>query len=121
MAQILVIDDDKVQRRIIREILSQRGHHVTDAVDGHQGLRLQKQHGFDLVLTDIIMPGMDGIETVRELVRLYPGLKIIAISAHEKGYLDAAAKFGAMEILAKPLVPDVLTGYVENWLGAGHA
>ena len=120
MARILVIDDDQVQRRIIRAILTERGHHVTDAGDGHQGIRLQKEHAFDLVLTDIVMPGMDGIETVRELVRLYPGLKIIAFSAHENGYLDAAMKFGAMEGLAKPLLPDVLTDHVDNCLRAGR-
>ncbi|MDP6689020.1 MAG: response regulator [Alphaproteobacteria bacterium] len=117
MARILVIEDDKVQQRIIRHILDGHGHDVTDAAGGWQGMCLQKEYAYDLVITDIIMPGMDGIETVRELIRLYPGLKIIAISAHKKVYLDAAKTFGAMEILAKPFTPEALIGCVENCLG----
>ncbi len=120
MARILVIDDDEVQRRLIRHVLVKQSHHVTDAEDGTEGIRLQKKHGFDLVVTDIIMPGMDGIETVRELICLYPTLRIIAISAHRRVYLDAAKKFGATETLAKPFTPEDLVSCVENCLHSGH-
>ena len=108
MARILVIEDDKIHQRIIREILHAHGHEVMAAEDGKKGLRLQLDHDFDLVITDILMPGMEGIETVRELRRVHPSLKIIAISAFTAGYLEAALKFGAMEALEKPYDPDQL-------------
>ena len=113
MAQILVIEDDNTHRRIIREILKAHGHDVTDAKDGFQGIRLQQSHGYDLVLTDVVMPGMEGIETVRELIRLYPDLRILAISAYKEGYLEAAKKLGAIETLEKPFEPDELADCVE--------
>ncbi len=116
MARILVIEDDKDNRQIIREILKAQDHEVMEAEDGHMGLSLQEEHGFDLVLTDILMPVMEGIETVRELTRQYPGLRIIAMSAFRQGYLDAARKFGAMETLEKPFTPNEVVACVERCL-----
>ncbi len=116
MANILVIEDDKTHRRIIREILIAHGHEVMDAADGNKGIRMQQDHDFDLVVTDILMPGMEGIETVRELHRIDPSLRIIAISAYKEGYLQAALRFGAMEALEKPFDPDQLAGCVESCL-----
>ena len=116
MARILVIDDDQTHRRIIREILLARGHDLTEAEDGNQGLRLQRQHEFDLIITDIVMPGMEGLEMVRELMRLNPSLRIIAISGHREGFLQAAENFGAMATLQKPFEPDELAGCVESCL-----
>ncbi|MBT3533203.1 MAG: response regulator [Rhodospirillaceae bacterium] len=116
MARILVIEDDSTHRRIIREILNAYSHDVTDAEDGDMGIRLQQDHGFDLIVTDILMPGKEGIETVRELVRLYPDVRILAISACKEGYLEAARKFGAMETLAKPFEPEELAGCVDDCL-----
>ncbi|MBT7665010.1 MAG: response regulator [Rhodospirillaceae bacterium] len=120
MAHILVIDDVSTQRRIIREILNVNGHDVTEADSGHEGIRLQSEHDFDLVVTDILMPGMDGIETVRELVRLYPHIKILAISAAKDGYLEAAEKFGAMAKLEKPIEPNELADCVAACLRREH-
>jgi len=116
MARILVIEDDKTHRRIIREILLPHGHDLTEAGDGKEGILLQQEHGFDLIITDILMPGMEGIETVRELVRIYPGIRIVAISAHKDGYLEAALKFGAMEALAKPYTPNDVAACVARCL-----
>ena len=61
MARILIIDDDDIQRRIVREILEAGAHDVTEAEDGNQGLRLQNEQVFDLIITDILMPGMEGV------------------------------------------------------------
>ena len=116
MARILVVEDDSIHRKIIREVLKNHGHDITDAEDGNQGICLQEKHGFELIITDVLMPGMDGIETVRELIRLYPGLKILAISAYEGGYLEAAKKFGAMETLKKPFEPGELVRCVNRCL-----
>ncbi|MBT7761007.1 MAG: response regulator, partial [Rhodospirillaceae bacterium] len=109
MARILIIDDDDIQRRIVREILEAGAHDVTEAEDGNQGLRLQNEQVFDLIITDILMPGMEGLETVRELARVYPGVRIIAMSGHREGYLRAASSFGAMATLEKPFAPGDLS------------
>ncbi len=116
MARILVIEDDKTHRRIIREILLSQGHETDEASDGAQGIRMQQEGGFDLVITDILMPEMEGIETVRELVRLDPAVRIIAITAYQEGYLEAAKKFGAMAALEKPFKPDELMEVVNSCL-----
>jgi CheY-like chemotaxis protein len=119
MARILVIEDDKTHRRIIREILQSQGHETTEAEDGAQGIRLQQDAGYDLIITDILMPEMEGIETVRELIRLNPATKIIAITAYQEGYLEAAKKFGAMAALEKPFQPNELLEVVNNCLEGG--
>ena len=78
MARILVIEDDSTHRRIIREILNAYSHDVTDAEDGDMGIRLQQDHGFDLIVTDILMPVMDGFELCRQ-VRANPEYNQVVI------------------------------------------
>ncbi|MGH7673249.1 MAG: response regulator, partial [Gemmatimonadales bacterium] len=65
MARIIVIDDQEAVRRAVRRALGPAGHHVLEASDGEMGLQLLADHGADLVITDIFMPGQDGIVTVR--------------------------------------------------------
>ena len=120
MTRILVVEDDRVHRKIIREILAPHGYDVMEAADGIEAIHMQRDHGFDLILTDVVMPGMEGIETVRDLPRLYPDLRIIAISAYKEGYLAAAEKLGAMATIEKPFDPHALAACVESCLRRGH-
>jgi CheY-like chemotaxis protein len=104
MAQLLVIDDEPSIRQMACRILIAGGHSVIEAENGTVGLAQLAKHHVDLVLTDIIMPGTEGIETIQQIRRLLPDMKIIAMSgshAHEL-YLQAAEKLGADEILTKP-------------------
>lgn len=106
MARILVIDDDSKIRLSIRLMLEPEGHTVTEAGDGKVGIELFKKNGADLIITDIIMPEKEGLETITELRKQYPDIKIIAISGggrvQPEDYLGVARGFGAILTLAKP-------------------
>lgn len=104
--RILVIDDDWQMREMMRQALERAGYSVADAQNGKVGMELQRKAPADLVITDLIMPEKEGIETIRELRRDFPDLKIIAISgggrASADGYLSVAKTIGANKTLSKP-------------------
>jgi CheY-like chemotaxis protein len=106
MANILVIDDDDIFRDVLVSALRQAGHTVREAGDGNEGLRLFHEQPAELVLTDIVMPEKEGLDTIRDLRREFPAARIVAMSgglAHDpKLYLHMAEKFGATAVLAKP-------------------
>ena len=80
MARIIVIDDLEAVRGPVRRALETGGHEVLEASDGEMGLQLLADHGADLVITDIFMPGQDGIVTVRRIRREFPTVKMIVMS-----------------------------------------
>jgi len=104
LAQILVIDDEPQVRRLIQNILERAGHDVTEAADGLQGLTAARETRPDLVVTDILMPNKEGIETIRELRREVPKLPILVISGDPGSalYLEMAKLLGAHAALTKP-------------------
>ena len=106
MAHILIIDDDKDFRQLLQEMLEREGYTVSSVVDGAEGIKLFKNKPADLVITDIIMPEKEGLETIMDLKRDYPDLKIFAISgggrSHQGNYLITAKHFGAMKTFMKP-------------------
>jgi DNA-binding response OmpR family regulator len=113
MARILVIDDDVMLQVMLKEALTLLGHEVRQAFDGKEGARLCRESPPDLVLTDIMMPEQDGLQTIRELRRSCPEVKIIAMSggSHVLPELDSlpfASKFGARQVLYKPFAHDEL-------------
>lgn len=119
MAKILLIDDDELLRQVLGKALVQAGHEVVEAQDGGQGQELARTVAPDLVITDLIMPGQEGVETIVALRRERPALPIIAMSggaAHTKLYLDIAGKIGARRVLAKPFTPTVLMQTVNEVL-----
>jgi CheY-like chemotaxis protein len=120
MGKILVIDDDSLVRDTIVRILERKDHQVVVASDGRRGLRMYRSERPDLVITDIIMPEVEGIETIREIRREAPHAKIIAISGGSRignmDFLDLAAKLGASEVLPKPFDPVDLVNLVSRCL-----
>lgn len=106
MQQILVIEDDKLMRGLLRLVLEHSGYNVVQAENGRDGVKFYRQNPTDLVITDLIMPGQEGLETIRELKREFPEVNIIAISGggfNEPGeYLHVAELLGARRTLAKP-------------------
>jgi CheY-like chemotaxis protein len=106
MSRILVIDDEAAVRNLLRCILERAGHAVIDAPDGRQGLALLRRDSVDLVVTDIYMPEMDGIEVLCRMKHLAERPKIITISgASPHGMVDlnkAARLLGADKVLMKP-------------------
>ncbi|HXG17651.1 MAG TPA: response regulator [Methylomirabilota bacterium] len=106
MALILVIDDEEFVRDMLRQMLEAEGHSVVEAPNGAAGLRLLREQKPALVITDILMPEKEGIETIRELRKVAPHVKIIAISGGGRmsriDLLAVAQSFGAAGALAKP-------------------
>ncbi len=121
MATILIIDDEPAILRMISRILAKAGHRVVEAGNGPDGIALFVAEPPDLVVIDILMPGKDGIETMRELLAIRPDVHLIAISGGGKVdgdfYLDLADRFGAQAHLAKPFTPGDLLATVAKLLG----
>ncbi len=106
MANLLLVDDDAAFLKLQCEFLRRAGHAVTTAANGKEAMRLVQDNVFDLVITDLVMPEKEGIETIMELRREIPALKIIAMSGGGRNtpedYLVIARKIGAAQTLAKP-------------------
>lgn len=125
MPRILLIDDDTTLRRALRIALEKSGHEVTEAADGREGLAAFALQRADLVVTDIIMPEMEGVETIRGLRKASLGVPIIAISGGGRGsaedYLYYAKIFGANKVFEKPFDIDTLRAAVATLLGLDGA
>src|SRR6195256_2756214 len=108
MPRILIIDDEPLVRAVLRSILERQGHAVREAREGGAGLALWRHTPSDLVLTDMFMPECDGIEVIRQLTRLWPQAKIIAMTGGAKNgdftssVAPAALRLGAQHMLLKP-------------------
>jgi len=106
MAQILIIDDEAMIRDLLIKILEREGYKTMNASNGKEGIKLYRQNQVDLVITDLIMPEKEGIETIMELRRDFRDVKVIAMSGGGKidpeTYLQIAKTIGAIETIAKP-------------------
>jgi DNA-binding NtrC family response regulator len=121
MAAILVVDDTPAVRGLVARLLSNAGHAVTQAANGKEALRAVNFSEFDLVVTDIVMPEMEGLELIRSLHDIDPKLKIIGMSGGGRGtaedYLTLAKTFGAKATLQKPFDNDEFLNTVSAVLG----
>ena len=108
MAKILVLDDELSILLMLKKMLEKAGHEVDIALNGREGMELFEKNKPDLLISDIIMPEKEGLETIFQLKKKYPELKIIAISGGGRigpeGYLPSAKFFGANLIFQKPLI-----------------
>ncbi len=120
MKNILIIDDDFFVRQLLRDLLEANFYDVTEASNGADGITLQAQKPFDLIITDIVMPEKEGLETIIELKRKYPTTRIVAISGQGKmikgEYLDIAKKLGAHAVFSKPVDPDLFIEEIKRLL-----
>ena len=120
MASIIVIDDNDAARSTMRRTLERDGHHVFVASDGDAGLKLLTETGARLVITDIFMPGQDGIVTLRRIRKEFPGVRVIAVSGGDAtGRIDLrkdAELLGAARTLRKPFAPAELRRAVQETL-----
>lgn len=116
--RVLVVDDEKNQRDIYHMILEDDGYNVTTAQSGEQALRLARENGFDLVLTDYKMTGMDGLTLLSELLQLDPSIIVVMMTG--QGSVESvkeALRGGAFDYLEKPVDRDQLLKIVESALG----
>jgi DNA-binding NtrC family response regulator len=118
--QILVIEDDFAVRELILQTLSKAGYQVIAAGDGVEGLNLFREKNPALVITDIVMPQKEGLQTIIELKQEAPGVKVIAMSGGGRycnaDYLKLAKKFGARRTVSKPFMRDELLASVKEVL-----
>ncbi|MEI6464236.1 MAG: response regulator [Verrucomicrobiota bacterium] len=119
MARILLIDDDEMLRTVLAIAIDAAGHEVLQAEDGQKGMELVRTTSVDLVITDLIMPVQEGVETIMTLRRERPRLPVIAMSggaSNSKLYLDIAGKIGAKRMLPKPFTPRQLVALITEIL-----
>lgn len=112
MAKVLIIDDEKPVRDALEAVVIAAGHEARLAVDGRKGVEQFISFQPDLVITDILMPEKEGIETITDLRRLRPDVPIVAMSGGGRvgntSFLKMAERLGANRTLAKPFSPSVL-------------
>jgi len=122
MKKVLIIDDDTLARATMASILEGAGYHVMTAEDGKRGLLRMRKEEPDVIITDLVMPEKEGIETIREILADRPQAKIIAVSGGGRRsgveFLRLARALGACEVLAKPFDPDDLVGCVSRCIAA---
>jgi len=120
MPNILIIDDDNQFRTMLRKMVERNGYEVIEASDGKEGIKLYRKNPTDLIITDLIMPEKDGIETIQELRKDFTDVKIIAISGGGRlgphDYLHLAKMLGAQRTLTKPIELDELLKAIEELL-----
>jgi DNA-binding NtrC family response regulator len=101
--RVLIVDDEEMLRNLLVSVLSKQGQNCQTAKDGLEALEKIKNDSFDAVVTDIVMPHMDGITLTKEMVKLYPDLPILIITGHAEEYsAKSAIAAGAREFIKKP-------------------
>ena len=121
MAVILSVDDSQVVRNMVSVVLTRAGHEVVTAVDGAEALNICRERVFDLVLSDVHMPNINGISLVSKLRRLdgYAEVPILMLTTDDTEYKkNKARSFGANGWLVKPFTPDRLTDAIDRLLAA---
>lgn len=121
MTRILVVDDDSALRRLVATVLERKKFAVTEAPDGGKAVGMLEMGAFDLVITDIVMPEIEGLELVRHIRSLHPATKVMVVSgggSHLVSYTQLAKQLGADDVLAKPFTPAELISAVERLLAA---
>ena len=120
MQRILIIDDETNILLMLKKMLERAGYEIDLASNGEEGLRLFRSAPSDLVITDIIMPEKEGLETIREMRKMQPNMKIIAMSGGGKisadNYLETAKIFGASRIIEKPFTQQAMVSTVKELL-----
>jgi DNA-binding NtrC family response regulator len=114
---VLVIDDEEIVRISCQRALGPEGFNVDVASDGIEGLELLRQKAYDVVLTDLKMPNMDGMEVLEQINELMPGAKVIVITGYSTIETAVKAiKMGAYNYVEKPFTPDGLLEAVKEAL-----
>ncbi len=115
--RILVIDDEEIVRISCKKCLTPEGYDVTMAGTGLEGMKLTKENHYDLILTDLKMPDMDGMEFLMMIRETQPGAKVIMITGYSTtDHAEEAMRLGASNYVEKPFTPDVLIAAVKEAL-----
>lgn len=120
---ILVVDDDAWVRGLARDVLAREGYRVLEASDGQDAIRVSAEHPgpIHLLLTDVVMPGMNGCDLATGLGALVPGLKVMFMSAYDRDFLVARGLNPGGPVITKPFTIEYLTRRVQMVLGDRRA
>ena len=114
-AKILIVDDEQFVRDLLEKVLRRRGHDVVVVGDADQALKALEAAEFDLLLTDVVMPGMDGFDLLRRVKSAYPQIKVIVLTGYaRKQSISDFLLYGADEYLAKPFQVHELLAAVDR-------
>lgn len=120
MGKILIIDDDPTIQKLFSQFLESKGHLVVQATNGRTGMRMMAEDRPDLIITDILMPEMDGLEILMKIRSTHDDMPVIAISGGMRGFplnfLHQAKLFGARHVFEKPVSLEVLYRAVTELL-----
>ncbi len=108
MARVLVVEDEPTDRVILAKLLERMGHEVYFASDGEEAFKTYLKNSIEIIITDINMPHVDGLEFIGVLGELFPDTPVIAVSGSGDGLLAAAGRMGTFAVLTKPVDPEEL-------------
>ncbi len=118
--KILIIDDDNQMRQLLRNVMEWANYEVSEAENGRAGINIQREFNANVVITDLIMPEQEGLETISILKQQFPEVKIVAISGGGRigpeAYLPTAKEFGADKVFSKPFDVKDLVETVKDLL-----
>ena len=115
MATVLVVDDSAFMRRRLVSLLHELGHEAAEAADGQQAVQRYKQIRPHVVLMDITMPKVDGLEVLRQIMAIDPSANVAMVTAiDQQGVVIEAMKAGAKAIVVKPYEPDKIKAAIEK-------
>ena len=116
-AKVLVVDDDRIVGQSFDRVLTEKGYEVNTAMDGEEALKKVGSNGYDLVFTDIKMPGMDGLEVAKRIKEMNPRLPVVVVTGYGTADNEARAEeIGVSGFLRKPLSPDVIEWITDKTL-----
>lgn len=117
--KILVVDDDAIVGRSFDRVLTEKGYEVSTVLSGEEGLKKVGTDGFDLVFTDIKMPGMDGLEMAKRIKEMNPWMPVVVVTGYGSQENEARAdEVGVAEFLRKPLTPEIIEQVTQKTLRA---
>jgi len=120
--RILVIDDEETIRHLFRETLEAGNYHVITAADGAEALELVRSWSFDLIFTDLKMPGMNGAETFRQIRRINPSVPVVIITGYPTSDLmDQALEHGPIGVMKKPFNGLDIERFVDSFIAGAKA
>jgi CheY-like chemotaxis protein len=123
-ATILLVDDEELLRAGVQEMLEMSGYRVITATNGHEAMACLKQHAIDLVITDLVMPKMDGVDFVEQLRQIWPDLPVIVVSGSTRNIMqrygiESIQVPGADASLSKPFKGVDLMSQIKALLASG--
>ena len=116
MARILIADDEEMDRVFLDSVLGPAGHELFFAPEGQSALTSYRTHEIDVVIADLVMPELNGLQLIDEILRLDPAACIVAVSGTAPEHLETAEEMGALASLEKPLDPRELLELVQEAL-----